>query len=85
MLLVYPNYREQQKAPDNLPEAVLLLLRYTDRQRENKVSITLELPLDLETALTTKAQHQGLSVPDLLLQLARKEAESGAYTSNDRI
>ncbi len=47
------------------------------------MSITLELPSDLETALTTKAQHQGLSVPDLLLQLARKEAESGTYTHDE--
>lgn len=47
------------------------------------MSITLELPPDLETVLTAKAQHQGLSVLDLLLQLARKEAESGTYTHDE--
>ena len=47
------------------------------------MSITLELPADLEAMLTVKAQSQGVSMPDLLLQAARKEAESGAYTPSD--
>lgn len=47
------------------------------------MSITLELPSDLELLLAAKAQHQGLSVPELLLQAARKEAESGTYTPDD--
>jgi hypothetical protein len=47
------------------------------------MSITLELPADLETMLAAKAQHQGLSVPDLLLQLARKEAENVTYTHDE--
>ena len=47
------------------------------------MSITIELPLSLETVLTTKADIQGLSVPDLLVQLARREAESGYYSSED--
>ena len=44
------------------------------------LSIILDLPSELEIVLKTKAQNQGLSMPDFLLQLARKEAESGSYT-----
>ena len=47
------------------------------------MSITLELPTELERVLQAKAQGQGLSVPDLLLRLARTEAESGLYTSDE--
>lgn len=47
------------------------------------MSITVELPTELETALRTKAENQGLSVPDFLLLLARQEAESGSYTSEE--
>ena len=47
------------------------------------MSIIIELPLELETALSAKAHTQGLSVPDLLIQLARREAETSFYTSED--
>ena len=43
------------------------------------MSVTIDLPSELETVLQQKAQIQGVTMPDLLLKLVRQEAEGGTY------
>ena len=43
------------------------------------MSVTIDLPSELEIVLQQKAQTQGVTMPDLLLKLARQEAEGGTY------
>ncbi len=50
-------------------------------ERDKAMSVTLDLPSDLELVLEKKAQNQGLSMSDFLLRLARQEAESGMYAA----
>jgi len=47
------------------------------------MSITLELPVDLESTLVQKARNQGLTLSDFLIQLVRREAESNLYTKQE--
>ena len=47
------------------------------------MSITLELPADLESTLVQKARNQGLTLSDFLIQLVRREAESNSYTKQE--
>jgi len=47
------------------------------------MSITLELPADLESTLVQKARNQGLTLSDFLIQLVRREAESNLYTKQE--
>ena len=47
------------------------------------MSITLELPKDLESTLVQKARNQGLTLSDFLIQLARREADSNLYTKQE--
>ena len=47
------------------------------------MSITLELPVDLESTLVQKARNQGLTLSDFLIQLVRREAESNSYTKQE--
>ncbi len=44
------------------------------------MTVMLELPSDLEAVLQQKASHQGLSVPDFLIRLARMETEEPRYS-----
>ncbi len=44
------------------------------------MTVTLELPSDLGEALQQRAQDQGLSMPDLLLRLARTETEGPLHS-----
>jgi hypothetical protein len=44
------------------------------------MTITLELPSDLETVLQQKAQRQGVSMAEFLIDLARLEAEAPLYS-----
>ena len=47
------------------------------------MSITLELPADLESTLVQKARNQGLTLSDFLIQLVRREADSNLYTKQE--
>ena len=47
------------------------------------MSITLELPVDLESTLVQKARNQGLTLSDFLIQLVRREADSNLYTKQE--
>ena len=47
------------------------------------MSITLELPKDLESTLIQKARNQGLTLSDFLIQLVRREADSNLYTKQE--
>ena len=47
------------------------------------MTVTLELPSEVEAILREKAQVQGLTVPDLLLELARTEARQPTYSYDE--
>ena len=47
------------------------------------MSITLELPKDLESTLVQKARNQGLTLSDFLIQLVRREADINLYTKQE--